>query len=134
MAPNSPPAIGEVEILQIQGSIFFDTPLATAVYQLGVGISIEKQANAVGVIWPNPRYPSLPADGAADDWLYLRTKRMNMVLQAAQTVPGMVEFVLSLPRPLRLGGGEALSVHCDNQGPNSVNVSAYFRTAYRTPR
>jgi len=127
-AVNSPPSIGELQVDEIQGSIFF-TFVTSGLYAIGVGIFISKFNTSVGA-WVL-RSPSVASEASDDDWLFLRM----LIITVPTTVNDYtsVEVPIGLPHPIILGRGEALHVAVDNgagftTSAGQIACAPYFRS------
>jgi hypothetical protein len=124
------PTIGEQQIDEIFGSVYFNAPgVVSGVYHFGVGIYVSR-FNYNTSKW-EPRYVCYSSEATRDDWLFLRTVVQYMPLNAGATAITGVEVRVAIPRPVVIGGGEALCVVCHN-GPYSpatgtIGVVPYLR-------
>jgi len=107
-AATGQPTVGQVEIDKINGRCTFYSPSVTGIYAMAVGIYIA-ELNSTATQWA-VRDPSLAADAARDDYLYLETCTRSLCLPAAKTSWDGEEFELTLSQPVRIGVGQALCV------------------------
>jgi hypothetical protein len=105
-AATGQPTIGQVEIDKVHGKVGFNTNGTNGVAYVAVGIYIAV-LNSTATAW-SVRDPSAAADANRDDYLYLETSIRNLCTSAGKTCWDAFEFDLSLPMPVRIGGGEAL--------------------------
>jgi len=104
----SPPAIGEIQVDEVQGSVFF-TLAASGFNCLGVGMFISKFNTNTGA-WVI-RAASVNTEAMDDDWLFLRMLIVTVPTTNNEYVS--IEVPLMLPHPIVLGRGEALHVAID---------------------
>lgn len=123
---NAPPGVGELQVDEIQGSLFVTTPSQTGVYFFGVGIYIAKYALGQ---W-DLMIPTSAPQGGNDFFLYQRVMTGYLPAMSSWIAPTILEVPLKLPGPVVLGGGEALHVTISNDGTSagSFNVNAYFKS------
>jgi len=127
-AANAPPAIGQCQVDDVEGSLFLTEPSVLGVYLIGFGIYISKFDKASGT-W-STKDPTNATEAAGDDWIVLRAVRVSLPTQGVVTDSMLLEFRCNLPHPITLGGGEALHVciYSVAANPGSLNLTPYFRT------
>lgn len=121
-ASTGQPTIGQVEIAQVQGKVgiygFSAAGNPTIVVAMYVGL-----INTAGTTWA-VRDPSNVADANRDDYLFLDAMTVTGTTTALTIAYSMAEFRISLPRPIRIGGGEGLILTVANQA--AITISAQF--------
>jgi len=125
-AATGQPTIGHVEIAAVHGKISFG--LQSAIHGKAVAVAMYiAELNSSATAW-SVRDPLTPADANRDDYLYLDTRYMTVPTVAATTAGWVNEFILGLPRPIRIGGGQALclTVSCESVGGADTSICIPF--------
>jgi len=106
-ATLAPPSVGEVEIAEVAGSLFFTAISGSAdKFFLAVAIYVT-EFNMPGTNWA-VRDPLNPVEAVRDDYLFLRAMTFFMPNQAGGTSEVTQEVRVAIPSPEVIGGGEAL--------------------------
>jgi len=127
-AATGQPTIGNVEIAAVHGKVSFGAVTA-GFYSVGCAIYV-CELNSTSTTW-SVRDPLNTADANRDDYLYLDTK-FGPVPLAATNVIGEFGFTLAIPRPIRIGGGQALALTVNAVGAaGNLDFQIYARSFVR---
>jgi hypothetical protein len=121
-AATGQPTIGHVEIAAVHGKISFG--LQSTVHGKAVAVAMYiAELNSSATAW-SVRDPLTPSDANRDDYLYLDTRYMIVPTVATTTAGWMNEFILGLPRPIRIGGGQALCLTVSTESLGGTDTCA----------
>jgi len=125
------PSIGRLKIDEVRGCLSFGGNTSSGTCFVGVAIYIS-DINATTSAW-NVRNPTVAADAARDDYLFLKMIGLDLTAYAAGGQLEnriMAELELSISSPVLIGGGQALNVGVYSAG--SSQVSLQVNSAFRT--
>lgn len=123
-AATGQPTIGNVEIAQIHGKVGFLHPSAAGSYMLGCAIYIA-ELNSSSTTW-SVRDPLVESDANRDDYLFLDTVLVGLPTFSGFTAAVPLEFRLSIPRPVVIGGGQALCCTLSMLGAAATTIDSFF--------
>jgi hypothetical protein len=130
-AATGQPTIGHVTINQVHGKVVFCDGNTANPYSMVVAIYVA-ELNSSATAW-SVRDPNTAADANRDDYLYLDTMWASIPPSGATiTTVASVEFRVSLPRPVQIGGGQGLCLTASLATPFAAGGTAQVMSNVRS--
>jgi len=129
-SPGPQPFIGQAQIDEVQGSIYFTDPSATGLYRCFCGLYVAEWSNQNST-W-EVRDLSSPIDSQAGDFLFLRAMAVDVPATGSDAAAVSIEVKLGLPKPIVIGQDQALMLSFQFGGPalSTMNATAFIRSRF----